>query len=136
MNSPLYNIYKTYDQNFDLGPLGLKKLKKPIFKSTKPKYSFLGFPVNLPFGIPAGPLLNSKFIKGAFDFGFSVATYKTVRSDIFPCHPYPNILYVDSPDELHPQVNPRLNTNMYSPENISKISITNSFGVPSKKVKI
>ena len=95
MNSPLYNIYKTYDQSFDLGPLGLKKLKKPIFKRTKPKYSFLGFPVNLPFGIPAGPLLNSKFVKGAFDFGFDVIHYKTQRSVQFECNLYPNVLFVD-----------------------------------------
>src|SRR3989344_2295280 len=115
MNSPLYNIYKTYDQNFDLGPLGLKKLKKPIFKSTKNKYSFLGFSVNLPFGIPAGPLLNSKFIEDAFDFGFPVATYKTVRSDIFPCHPFPNMLYVKSPAKLNPQKNPRLTSLTHVP---------------------
>lgn len=137
MNSPLYNIYKTYDQNFDLGPIGLAKLKKPIFKKMKPKYSFLGFPINLPFGIPAGPLLNSKFIKKAFDFGFIVPVYKTVRSDSFPCHPYPNVMYVNIPKkELHPQTTPRLTAILKLPSSLSKINITNSFGVPSKKPKV
>lgn len=39
----------------------------------------LGFPVNLPFGIPAGPLLNSRFTTAAFRMGFDLAVYKTVR---------------------------------------------------------
>lgn len=136
MHSFLYDIHKTYDENFNLGPIGLKKLKIPSFKKTKRKYSFLGFPVNLPFGIPAGPLLNSKFIKGAFDFGFSVCVYKTLRSEVFPCHPYPNVLYVNAPDEIHPLVNPRLPTINTNPKNSDKVSITNSFGVPSKKPQV
>src|SRR3546814_10229850 len=61
------------------------------------KYSCLGFPINFPFGIPAGPVLNSKFIKAAFEFGFSVPVYKTVRADFFPCQPYPNVMYVNTP---------------------------------------
>lgn len=135
MNSPFYNIYRTYDQNFDLGPIGLEKLKKPTLKKTKSKYNFLGYPINLPFGIPAGPLLNSKFIKGAFDFGFPVSVYKTVRADTFPCHPYPNVAYVNAPAEIHPQINSRLAT-INAPKSPSRINITNSFGVPSKKPKI
>ena len=135
MNPLLYDINLTYEKNYDLGPVNLKKLNKPVFKKLKKKFKFLGFDVNLPFGIPAGPLLNNKFIKCAFDFGFSVVTYKTVRADNFPCHPYPNILYVDSPKELHPQENPRLNAATKTPKNFSKINITNSFGVPSKEPK-
>ena len=102
MDSLLYDIHRSYDENFKLGPIKLKKLKKPKFEKNKPKYSFLGFPINFPFGIPAGPLLNSKFIKGAFDFGFSVPVYITVRTDFFPCHPFPNVLYVKAEKDLHP----------------------------------
>ena len=137
MNSPLYNIYKTYDQNFDLGPLGLKKLKKPIFKRTKPKYSFLGFPVNLPFGIPAGPLLNSKFVKGAFDFGFDVIHYKTQRSVQFECNLYPNVLFVDIDGPLTIEKSDKPLLGMTESEKKSKkYSITNSFGNPSRGPKI
>lgn len=135
MHSLLYDIHKTYDENFRNGPVGLKKLKKPLFERKKPQYKFLGFPVSFPFGIPAGPLLNSKFIKGAFDFGFPVSTYKTVRADSFPCHPYPNVVYVNAPKEIHPQIHSRLSTQNINPRNSLKISITNSFGVPSKKPK-
>ena len=136
MKSLFYNTGLTYDQNYDLGPLGVKKLKKPVFKYEKPRYKFLGFPIDLPLGIPAGPLLNSKFIKAAFDFGFSVPVYKTVRADIFPCHPYPNVLYVNAPKELHPDNTSRLIADNNFSKNAFGVNITNSFGVPSKKPKI
>lgn len=136
MHSLLYDIHKTYADNFKLGPVGLKKFNKPLFGKIKQKYTFLNFPVNFPFGIPAGPLLNSKFIKGAFDYGFPVSIYKTVRSDAFPCHPYPNVVYVNAPKEIHPQKNPKLVTKNLDSKDTSRISITNSFGVPSKKAKV
>lgn len=134
MNALFYDIYKTYDENFDLGPIGLKKIKKPTFKKKESKYNFLGFPISLPFGIPAGPLLNSMFIKKAFDFGFCVSVYKTVRANSFPCHPYPNVLYVNAPDNLHPQKTPKLITQKNN-QGKNNITITNSFGVPSKEVR-
>ncbi len=137
MNSSLYNIYKTYDQNFDLGPIGLKNLKKPIFKRTKPKYSFLGFPVNLPFGIPAGPLLNSKFIKAAFDFGFDVVHYKTQRSVSFDCNLYPNVLFVQIDGDLTVKKSNRpLLGETESNKKPAEYSITNSFGNPSRGPKM
>ncbi|MEK7534362.1 MAG: dihydroorotate oxidase [Patescibacteria group bacterium] len=131
MNALLYNIYESYDENFKKGPLGSRNLKKPIFKKSNHSYKFLGFPINIPFGIPAGPLLNSKFIKEAFDFGFAVSTYKTVRTDSFPCHPYPNIVFLDSPNKFDPSKISRLKVR--SGAKVSKnLTITNSFGVPSK----
>ena len=133
MNSLLYNIYKTYDQNFDLGPIGLRRLKKPIFKKIKPRYNFLGFPINLPFGIPAGPLLNSKFIKAAFDFGFDVVCYKTQRSVSFDCNLYPNILFVQVDGDLTVKKSNRpLLGETESEKRPEKYSITNSFGNPSR----
>lgn len=137
MNSPLYNIYKTYDQNFDLGPIGLKNFKKPIFKRKTPKYSFLGFPVNSPFGIPAGPLLNSKFVKEAFDFGFDVVHYKTQRSVAFDCNLYPNILFVDTKGSLTmKKANNALLGQTESDKKPKEYSITNSFGNPSRGPKM
>ncbi|MDZ4228220.1 MAG: hypothetical protein U1E54_03165 [Candidatus Levybacteria bacterium] len=133
MHSSLYNIHKSYEDNFRLGPVGLKKFKKIKFSLNKKEYRFLGFPLDFPFGIPAGPLLNSKFIKEAFDFGFPVCVYKTVRADEFPCHPFPNIVYVKAPEEIHPPIHPRLHEVKTNPSGTSNISITNSFGVPSKK---
>ena len=132
LNSVFYDIYKSYDDNYRDGPLALKDFKK-IQRSSLKKHSFLGFPINLPFGIPSGPLLNSKFMKAAFDFGFDVSTYKTVRTDFFPCHPHPNIVYVKAPRELHPDKVKRLTMDENKNKIGSSFTITNSFGVPSKK---
>lgn len=130
MYSLFYDINRSYEENYLLGPVGLKKLKVPIFKKSKKKFKFLGSDIDFPFGIAAGILLNSKFVKAAFDFGFPVSTYKTVRSDSFPCHPFPNVVYVDAPKKLDPLKTPSLKIK-YSNSTPKKISITNSFGVPS-----
>lgn len=134
LNASFYDIYKSYDDNYKKLPLKLRKYRKVNTKNNK-KFTFLGFPINIPFGIPAGPLLNSKYIKAAFDLGFDVSTYKTVRSIEFPCHPHPNIVYVKSPKNLYPDKTKRL-TQDDSKKNLYPLAITNSFGVPSKKPSV
>ncbi len=91
--------------------------------------TFLGRPVRLPFGIPAGPLLNSRFIGAALHAGFDLPVYKTVRTRRWACHPWPNVLAVDvEGGRLHPSEGRlRGHTNYASPS----LSVTNSFGVPS-----
>ncbi len=132
--APFYDPTKSYDENYDQGPFGAFADKK-IFKQTgAPQHSFLGQKVYLPFGIPAGPILNSNFAKAAFDKGFDIVVYKTVRSDFFPCHPFPNVLVVHAKGDLNLQKlqNPiKADSNYTDP-----LSITNSFGVPSKKPEI
>jgi len=133
-NAVFYDIHKSYEENFEQLPKNLEKLKNPNFQITKPLDNFLGFPINIPFGIPAGPLLNSKYIKKSFELGFAVSTYKTVRSASFPCHPYPNILFVKTSKNFKTEKNPKAigsNFNAHYPN----ITITNSFGVPSKNTK-
>ncbi len=101
IKTPFYDPLKSYDDNYVGGPFGSFadgiKVKDPL---SPPQYDFLGHKVNLPFGIPAGPLLNSKFIKAAFEKGYDIAVYKTVRADVFPCHPYPNVLGIDLKGDL------------------------------------
>jgi len=93
----------------------------------------LGQKVFLPFGIPAGPVLNSRFVKGALNKGFDLVIYKTVRSDTFPCHPFPNIVHVNLKGNLtlRRAQKPLIADHIYS----EPLSITNSFGVPSKRAK-
>lgn len=133
MNSAFYNIYKSYEENYRLGPPFKQKLEKNKTEFKK-NYKFLGFEVNTPFGIPAGPLLNGKFIKLAFNLGFDVSTYKTVRSCSYPCHPYPNVLFINTEKNLHPEKTPILTT-IEKPTSFSGLNITNSFGVPSTDPK-
>ncbi|NMN00460.1 diguanylate cyclase [Bifidobacterium sp. DSM 109958] len=97
--------------------------------------SFLGFRVNLPFGVPAGPLLNSRFTTAAFRMGFDMAVYKTVRSRAWGCNPFPNVLAVHPKDpsgELTPG-SAELDEGVLADTNYElPISISNSFGVPSR----
>ena len=99
---PFYDVSRSYEDNYEQGPFGVfaEALKDGNGADAAGTTSegalatFLGQPVNLPFGIPAGPLLNSRFTTAAFRMGFDLATYKTVRSRAWGCNPFPNVLAV------------------------------------------
>lgn len=55
------------------------------------KWEFCGLPVNSPLGMPAGPLLNGRWVLWYARLGFDVLTYKTVRSRRRECYPAPNL---------------------------------------------
>ncbi len=94
---------------------------------------FLGFRVNLPFGIPAGPLLNERFTTAAFRMGFDLAVYKTVRSRAWGCNAFPNVLSVhprNADGSLVPG-SAELDEGVLADTRYElPISISNSFGVP------
>lgn len=133
MSSSFYDPAKTYDDNFNNGPFQVDGREATTKTSDMPSFTAFGKQVNSPFGIPAGPLLNSKYVKYAFDHGFDVVCYKTQRSVPFECNDFPNVLYLDIDGDLtldkaaHPQVGKTSTTK--SP---TQLSITNSFGNPSR----
>ncbi len=131
---PFYDPYKSYEENYDFGPFGGFADGKIFKQIGEPQYDFLGQKVYLPFGIPAGPILNSNFAKSAFDKGFDIVVYKTVRSNFYPCHPFPNILSVNIDGDLNTKKlkDPITTDRAYN----EPLSITNSFGVPSKNPEI
>lgn len=130
MQTPFYDPLKSYEDNYEMGPFGTLADDEVFSDAGEPEVDFLGTKVYTPFGIPAGPVINSNFVRGAFNKGFDIVVYKTVRSEAYPCHPFPNVLAVD------------LNTNLTldrakeplvaSTDYKYPLSITNSFGVPSK----
>lgn len=128
----------SYEENFSYGPPILSQNITPPKRNIKKKYKFLGFEINLPFGIPAGPLLNSQFIRAAFEWGFDVSCYKTVRAAFFPSHPFPNVVSVDIKGDLHPEQLRRVVVKNIKKEKAANnnITITNSFGVPSQNPDI
>lgn len=134
MAQPFYDPTKSYDDNYAEGPFGGFANPDTYQNYGEPEYDFLGVKVYEPFGIPAGPLLNSKYVEAAFKKGFDICVYKTTRADVFPCHPFPNVLAVHPDGELtmekaqEPLV---ADTNYTEP-----IAITNSFGVPSKAPEV
>lgn len=134
-HSFFYDPTKSYEENYTEGPFGLSRQS---FKNECKvgKYTFFDIPIDIPFGIPAGPLLHSKFVEVAWRLGFSLATYKTVRGSVHPTHPFPNVIKVrSSARNIHPGdvVTGDLNFNSID---ITRDGITNSFGVPSKEPHI
>jgi dihydroorotate dehydrogenase (NAD+) catalytic subunit len=134
MLTPFYDPEKSYEENFTQGPFGIFVDKKIVQSQTLHKYDFLGFSVNSPFGIPAGPLINSNFCQSAFDQSFDICVYKTVRSGEYPCHPWPNILAVKIDGDL--TLEKAQGKLLADDEYTEPISITNSFGVPSREPSI
>lgn len=130
-----YDVYKSYEWNFDYGPIFNGEL--PDFGQQEAKEEFLGFKLNSRIGVPAGPLLNSNFIKLYAELGFDMLVYKTVRTIERGCHPAPNCVYAQLPagreflrmEDAGADIQGGL-TNQ--PADYRKITITNSFGVPSK----
>jgi len=139
MQKPFYDPSKSYEFNYKYGPFGgfkiqsskCKKVSTQI-KKLEPKFDLFGHKLYLPFGIPAGPLINSNFVAAGFKNNFDVCVYKTVRTKEYPCHKAPNILAVHVKN-LKPDRKSALiaDTNYSQP-----LSITNSFGVPSTSPKI
>ncbi len=126
---PFYDPTKTYYENLEHGPYGAFR-DGVVVPRNEPQFTFLGHKISYPFGIPAGPLLDSKFIKAAFEKGFDVPVYKTVRAEEFPCHPFPNVLAVHLDGDLSVE---RMKEPLVADATYTEpLSITNSFGVPSR----
>lgn len=124
----LYDVTKSYEENYSEGPFFQGDLpKRPEIKQ---KIKLWNWELNSPIGIPAGPLLNSNWIKFYASMGFDIPVYKTVRSVAHPCHPAPNCVYVNPPKQIKLGEKPELTT-VNKPEFVEDLTITNSFGVPS-----
>ncbi len=130
LKTPFYDPSKSYEENYDQGPFGAFVAPKEVKRVKKPSAKFLGQTVYTPFGIPAGPLLNSNFTTAAFKKGFDICVYKTVRSHEHACHPWPNVLAAHFDGDL--TLEKASHEVFANTEYTEPLSITNSFGVPSK----
>src|SRR3989344_2242197 len=129
LHQPFYDPNKSYEENFKEGPFGDFANDQIFENAGEPKYEFLGHKVFSPFGIPAGPLVNGKFVKAALDKGFDICTYKTVRSGKYACHAWPNVVSIDLDGELTLE---KAEAGIVGTKDFHEpLSITNSFGVPS-----
>jgi dihydroorotate dehydrogenase (NAD+) catalytic subunit len=123
---------KTFDDNFDHGPFLAAPLET-YKNSGEPSYSFLGHKLYSPFGIGAGSLPTSKHVRGAFQRGFDVVCYKTQRSVPFQPNQFPNVVYIDVEGDLTlDKAAKPLTGHLESDKPIEKMTITNSFGNPSR----
>ena len=131
---PTYNIHKSYDENYNHGPDFQGKFPDKL--PNKP-IKLWGYEINSPLGIPAGPLLNAKYIKLYANLGFDLPVYKTLRTIQRNAHPKPNCLIVNrntalAKEDINTVIHPLINQHIEQ----DNISITNSFGMPSKAPEI
>lgn len=124
---PIYDIERTYAENVAHGPFFDGAMPERTWLPQDQWIDFMGHKVASPLGVPAGPLLASRWIALAGALGFDILTYKTIRSHAYPGHPLPNVIFVEK-DPNNPQI---AKQRLHPPEDSNKINITNSFGMPS-----
>ena len=115
-----YDRSRTYRWNYEHAPEPIQ-IEVPQVKG---EWRFCGLPVESPLGIPAGPLLNGRWIQYYAALGFDVLTYKTVRSVHRECYPLPNLQPVQT-GQLHQRT-----SNLPASEKMQG-SWAVSFGMPS-----
>lgn len=126
----LYDDQLDFEENKLRGPFGDYADSSLLYvNSGEPQYDFFGTPVYSPFGIAAGPLPTSRFIKAALDKGFDIVTLKSVRTDTFPLNAYPQVRPIEYDGDLDIKTGGVKLAAKYS----SPLAVANSFGIPSVK---
>ena len=136
---PIYNIHENYEENLAHGPYFPSRLLPDPTRREPPSNNFLlaGIPVRSRLGVPAGPLLDSKWTAMASRLGYDVVTYKTIRTSQRKAHPLPNVMYVAGANQLSASMQGgQLSTSDALADTISGIAITNSFGMPSQEAQV
>lgn len=129
----IYDINKAYADNARDGPFFNAEIPTRLWAPKDKWIDFLGFKIASPLGVPAGPLLNSRWTNFAASVGFDVVTYKTIRSSPTAGHPLPNVMYIDTEGDLtRPRWGETLKSTPTKPQDINSVAITNSFGMPSQ----
>jgi len=135
ISKPIYDIAKSWEDNLENGPFVKDYQYQTRPKVEQDKYiEFLGHKLASPLGVPAGPLLNSQWVKFALEAGFDLPTYKTIRSHPNLGHPVPNVLYLDVEEKKQLSKfdsGSMLHATAAVPESMDELAITNSFGMPS-----
>ncbi|MCF6764142.1 hypothetical protein L3V82_00020 [Thiotrichales bacterium 19S3-7] len=132
--SATYQIDQSYQWNYENGPVFEGEIPK---RSVTKAINLWDYQINSPLGIPAGPLLNANFVALYARLGFDLPVYKTVRTIERESHPKPNCLYLNPQSTLsETDILTETTATNTMPNNVADISITNSFGIPSKSIEI
>ncbi|MEY4747180.1 MAG: hypothetical protein RLZZ416_229 [Candidatus Parcubacteria bacterium] len=133
LRPPFFDPQKTYYENWEQGPFN-GFTDGVVLPQEEPRFDFLGYKISYPLGIPAGPLLNSKYVRAAMEKGFDIPVYKTVRTREKKCNEWPNVLPVKVEGKLTLE-KAKAGLTIKS-EYSEPLAITNSFGNPSYPVEI
>jgi len=133
---PIYDISKSYLENANDGPFFHHSVPERKWPRESDWVDFLGYKVASPIGVPAGPLLNSKWTTLAGRLGFDIPTYKTIRSYEHPSHPVPNVMFVETEGTLtRERMGGVIRPVHEEPSCPNELAITNSFGNPSRSLE-
>jgi dihydroorotate dehydrogenase (NAD+) catalytic subunit len=123
----LYDDRLDFEDNKARGPFGdYTDSDQAYINQGEPTYDFFGQAVYSPFGIGAGPLPTTSFIKAGLSKGFDIVTLKSVRTDVFPLNPYPQVRPVKITGDLDPNLSLQVASKYSNP-----LAVANSFGIPS-----
>jgi dihydroorotate dehydrogenase len=132
---PTYDVSRSYEWNYRKGPLfrGPYPPARPVSAPVR----LLDFALNSALGIAAGPLLNSNWIRVYAKLGFDLLSYKTVRTLRRASNAAPNCVFIET---RGPLTDARLGETLFvraePPQQIDQVTITNSFGVPSRSPRV
>jgi len=93
--SAFYRVDRSYSWNYEHVPALPRVRRLPL----GPGAHLLGYDLNSPLGVAAGPLLNSRWIEGYARLGYDILTYATVRSQPHGALSLPNIRHVDNREQ-------------------------------------
>lgn len=135
---PSVNYDLSSDIQLDRTPLGLSGDFSKLRLELRPT-KIAGLDIDFPLGVPASILTaNASYLRYYADRGYCILTYKTVRSKPWVGHPFPQWVFLDSPDafladeagalEKPSQFHGR---SRYFPHDPQFAGMANSFGVPS-----
>ena len=93
--SAVYRVDRSYSWNYEHAPTLPRVRRLP----PGPGARLVGYDLNSPLGVAAGPLLNSRWIEGYARLGYDVLTYATVRSRPHGALGLPNIRHVDNHEQ-------------------------------------
>ncbi|MES2142334.1 MAG: hypothetical protein V4471_05570 [Pseudomonadota bacterium] len=127
VSSPLYDIHKTFEENFSSPPFSaIIPPSRQCFSNNRTP--FLGYSLASSIGAAPCAVTTGKGIALLARLGFDVLTYKTIRRRAYRSHPLPNIVYLDRATVLNKS---DLDKPIYTrdkPIPVEKIAISNSFG--------
>ena len=90
----LYDINKSFAHHWQHGFDFEQVPGLPVIPPVQQAIKIFDRTVSSRIGIPACPLTTAQGIKQLAHMGYSIFTYKTIRSKAVPAHPVPNICYV------------------------------------------
>lgn len=127
VSSPLYDIHKTFEENFNNPSFSSIRPPTRVFPDKTQWTSLLGYSLASKIGAAACAVTTGKGIALLAQLGFDVLTYKTIRRQAYPTHPLPNILHVECEKLIDYSDLGEFLFTKDKPES-DKIAISNSFG--------